>query len=278
MKKFFQTEININTFYRKIYLIIFSVISAFAFLNFFEPFGLYYDNSISEDEVFSELIIAMIIVFIILIFSQFILRELFKIKKFNVISLVFWFLFETLLVATTWFVIEISEINDKSNNFNLFVENIIVYISIMFIPYFGFISVVNIKDTIEKLKQKDSNSSIPKIKKEITLKDEKGSVKLVLKTENLLFIQSADNYLEINYLDNEVLSKFLLRNSIKKVENLLYESQIIRCHRSYMINTGRIELVKKTSSGYNITLNKLPNITIPVSKAYTSEVKKYISN
>ncbi len=133
MKKYItylKTEVNIETAKRKFYLIIFSVLAAFVFLNFFEPFGLYYDSSISNQDVFVELLIAMITVFIILIISQFVLRILFKLNKFTIISLFFWFLFEAVLVASAWFVLEILDKNFTDNTLTHWFENIFAYILI----------------------------------------------------------------------------------------------------------------------------------------------------
>ncbi len=123
-------------------------------------------------------------------------------------------------------------------------------------------------------KENSINPSTIKHIEDIAFRDESGVVKLVLKTENIIFIQSADNYIEINYIENNNVSKFLIRNSIKKIEINLNNTPIIRCHRSYLINTNKIETAKKTSSGFNLFLKQAPNTIIPVSKTYISEFQK----
>ncbi len=269
--KYLNTEVNVETAKRKLLLIICSVLSAFVFLNFFEPFGLYYDNSISNQDVFVELLIAMITVFVVLTTSQFVLRVLFKLNKFTIISLFLWFLFEAVLVASAWFVLEILDKNFTDKNLTHWFENLFAYILIIFFPYFSFIIIINIKDAIKKLTPKNITT---KIIEDISFRDEGGIVRLVLKTENVIFIQSADNYIEINYIENNDVSKFLIRNSIKKIESNLNNTPIIRCHRSYIVNTKKIETAKKTSSGFNLHLKQAPNKIIPVSKTYISEFQK----
>ncbi len=276
IRKYILTNIDINSANRKFYLVAFSVFVAFVFLNFFEPFGLYYDESISHEEVFIELFIAMLIAFIILLLLQFVVRVLFKINKFTPITLFLWFLFEAIFVAFAWSVLEIIG-NDFPDSFlDEVLKNFVAYTLIMFLPYFLFVSYMHVKDVIKKL-ENENREKIPESNfiKDITFKDENDTVKLVLKIDNLLFIQSADNYVEVNFLENGVLSKSLLRNSIKKLETTFANTPVIRCHRSFIVNTNNIELAKKTSSGFNLTLNKVPEVIIPVSKSYISEIKKF---
>ncbi len=276
IRKYILTNIDINSANRKFYLVAFSVFVAFVFLNFFEPFGLYYDESISHEEVFIELFIAMLIAFIILLLLQFVVRVLFKINKFTPITLFLWFLFEAIFVAFAWSVLEIIG-NDFPDSFlDEVLKNFVAYTLIMFLPYFLFVSYMHVKDVIKKL-ENENREKIPESNfiKDITFKDENDTVKLVLKIDNLLFIQSADNYVEVNFFENGVLSKSLLRNSIKKLETAFANTPVIRCHRSFIVNTNNIELAKKTSSGFNLTLNQVPEVVIPVSKSYISEIKKF---
>jgi DNA-binding LytR/AlgR family response regulator len=275
IRKYIQSDIDINSTNRKFYLVAFSVFTAFVFLNFFEPFGLYYEGSITKEDVFIELFIAMTLAFVVLLLSQFVVRVLFNLNRFTIISLFFWFLLEAVFVASVWFVFEILDKDFTGNFLTVWLENLLAYTLIMLPPYFLYVSYIHIKDVIKNLENENiTNKSVEKPLPDITLKDENAIVKLVLKTENLLFIQSADNYVEVNYLENGVLSKSLLRNSIKKLEPTFRNTPIIRCHRSFIVNTNNIELAKKTSSGYNLKLNQVSELTIPISKSYISEFNK----
>jgi hypothetical protein len=276
IRRYIQSDIDINSTNRKFYLVAFSVFTAFVFLNFFEPFGLYYEGSITKEDVFIELFIAMTLAFVVLLLSQFVVRVLFKLNRFTIISLFLWFLLEAVFVASVWFVFEVLEKDFTGNIITVWFENLLAYLLIMFPPYFLFVSYIHIKDVIKNLENENStHKSIEKIVPDITLKDENEIVKLVLKTQNLLFIQAADNYVEVNFLENGVLSKSLLRNSIKKLEPTFMDTPIIRCHRSFIVNTNNIELAKKTSSGFSLKLIQTSELTIPVSKSYISEFNKF---
>ena len=276
IKKNLQIGLNINDSSRKFYLIFTTISFAFVFLNIFEPFGLYYDKDLTQEEVFIELFIALIIAFIILLFSQFILRQVFKIKHFTVFSYILWFLLESVLVATAWFFLDYADNGSKPNFLKFWFENFFAYVLIMSFPYFLFAFIVHLKDLAkENISLIKSNNTTKTEQLTLNLKDETDVIKLVIKTENLLYIQSADNYLEVHYIENDKLSKFLLRNSMKNIEKQLLRTKIIRCHRSFMVNANEIETIKKTSSGFDLIINKLTDITIPVSKTYISEFRKF---
>ena len=272
ISKFLRTNVHLNSTGRKFYLVTFTVAFAFIFLNFFEPFGLYYDNSISQEEVFIEIFIAMLLVFVVLLLSQFVLRLLFKLDKFTIASLFFWFLLEAVTVAFVWSIFDVFSKNITNNLVAVWLENFVGYLLIMGFPYFFYVSYMHVRDTIKSLKNENSTT---RSKTEIALKDENNIVRLVLKSENLLFIKSADNYIEVHFLENGILSKSLLRTSIKKLETSFSNTPIIRCHRSFIVNTNNIELTKKTSSGYNLKLSQISELTIPVSKSYLSEFRKH---
>ena len=68
---------------------------------------------------------------------------------------------------------------------------------------------------LKKLTQEEF--AVPEIKKKpmIAFPDEKGEIKISVMIENLLYVDSADNYATIHYLNKSKLSHFLIRNSLK---------------------------------------------------------------
>ena len=48
--------------------------------------------------------------------------------------------------------------------------------------------------------------------------DDKGILKFSVKKENLLYLESAENYVNICYLNKGKVSKYLLRDTLKKIE------------------------------------------------------------
>jgi hypothetical protein len=258
---------------RRFSLVFFTTFTAFFFLNFFEPFGLYYDKSTPAQEVFVELFIAMTIAFVVLIITQFVIKPLLNFFVSTIWAITGWFFLEAIFVAAGWTFLDFI-IDAKGNTFvYLLGENLLAYVLIMILPYYLFITYIYFKD---KLKLVEKNKQT--IQKEITnisFKDESGETKLIIESKNLLYIKSADNYVEINYFENNIPKNTLIRNSLKNLESDLIDYPIIRCHRSFIINTKRIESAKKTTSGFDVKMQLISDLTIPVSRSYVSELKKH---
>ena len=87
-------------------------------------------------------------------------------------------------------------------------------------------------------------------------------------TEHLLFIESADNYTTLHYLNKSKQSHFLLRNSLKRLEEQLEDTSLVRCHRSYMVNMDKVKILKKEKGGIMLELDEENTPDIPVSKTY----------
>ena len=103
-----------------------------------------------------------------------------------------------------------------------------------------------------------------------------GKVCLLSDTENdilevfpqeILSIKSSGNYIEVFYIKEGKVFRNILRCTLEKVTKQfdLYPF-LFRCHRSYLINTDRIEKVKGNKRGYTITVTGLQE-AIPVSRS-----------
>ncbi|MDC7998028.1 LytTR family DNA-binding domain-containing protein [Gilvibacter sediminis] len=77
---------------------------------------------------------------------------------------------------------------------------------------------------------------------------------------NLVCVSSAQNYVDVFFLDDGTLQKKTIRTSLKKVEDQVPE--LLRVHRSHLINTNHFQSWKNSK-----TLS-LTQIEIPVSKNY----------
>jgi hypothetical protein len=94
--------------------------------------------------------------------------------------------------------------------------------------------------------------------------------KLVLNPNNLFYIESADNYSTVIFLnDDHKVSKKLLRGSLKRIESQIKFPFIVRCHRSYIVNLKQINHIKGNARGYRIEFKSELNDTIPVSRSYS---------
>ena len=110
----------------------------------------------------------------------------------------------------------------------------------------------------------------------ISFRDERGVLQLSVAKENLLYIESADNYVCIWYTKNDQLKKQLLRITMKEVSEQMADTNIIRCHRSYMVNLDLVKVMRREKENLFLELG-VPNVReIPISKTYGEQVLRRI--
>lgn len=95
---------------------------------------------------------------------------------------------------------------------------------------------------------------------------------LSVNQDQLLYLQSQDNYTEVHYIKNDELRKKLLRGSLSSFEKQL-AYPLFRCHRSYIVNLLAIESLKGNSQGYQLNLRH-GETSIKVSRKYASDFRK----
>ena len=107
---------------------------------------------------------------------------------------------------------------------------------------------------------------------------ENKSEKLSLKFKDVVLVKSADNYIEIIYLVNDMVEKRMVRNTLKSIESqLIVQKRFVRCHRTRIVNTLFIEKLQRDFGGYYIKMNCFEE-KIPVSRQFLLQVKAAISN
>ena len=97
---------------------------------------------------------------------------------------------------------------------------------------------------------------------------------LRLMMNDLICIKSDDNYIEVSYLNNGAIKKQLIRNKLSKIEADIPE--LMRTHRSYLINPNHFQQFKMDSGKLSVLLTS--EMLIPVSKTYTEKVKGTFQN
>jgi DNA-binding LytR/AlgR family response regulator len=111
-------------------------------------------------------------------------------------------------------------------------------------------------------------------KGEIKLVAENEKDTIILTVEELLFVESADNYSEVVFWKENKLQKVLLRSSLSRIEEQIYYSFIARCHRSYIINLRQVTDISGNAQGYKLQLHNWET-ALPVARRYTDFVKEY---
>lgn len=103
----------------------------------------------------------------------------------------------------------------------------------------------------------------------------KGSIKesINLKPEDIIYVESEGNYVNVYYKQDAKIMHRLLRSTIKQIEESLQNHvMLIRCHRAFIVNINYISNTKGNAQGYQLTLNDISQ-KIPVSRTYLKSVK-----
>ena len=94
---------------------------------------------------------------------------------------------------------------------------------------------------------------------------------LQINLSKLLFVEAQENYSRIVWLENDAPEERLLRVTLKKIEDQITSAHIVRCHRSYIINTRVPFNILGNSNGYQLTSKLFPD-TIPISRSLGKEI------
>ncbi len=152
---------------------------------------------------------------------------------------------------------------------------------IVFIPYTISYIYFILKDKINELKtlrkQIDQDETVLQ-KAYIQILDEKNEMRLSIRRENLLLIESADNYVCVYYLNGGKTKKSMVRNTIGRIAEHLQGTRIVRCHRSYMINLDHAQILHRDKEGVFIELGLDGVPDIPISKTYADNVREWLVN
>lgn len=106
---------------------------------------------------------------------------------------------------------------------------------------------------------------------DLVLTAENGKDKLELDARQLLFIESADNYSSVVFMENENVKKILLRSSLKRIEEQIDVSTILRCHRAFIVNLRNVTRVSGNSQGYRLHFDH-QDTAVPVSRTLGKDI------
>lgn len=131
--------------------------------------------------------------------------------------------------------------------------------SIAFIPIAFLITIIELRLSQHYSEQSESFASISKSQGEvcvaiITL--DNGENEISLSSDTFRFAKSSGNYVEFFYSEKGEISKNLQRITLSKLEEQIAKSplNVMKTHRSYIVNLDAIENVKGNAQGYLLNL------------------------
>ncbi len=139
-------------------------------------------------------------------------------------------------------------------------------------------TIVQLQSEIAEMKE--HGASAPQAEKQasiINFMDDKGELKLSVKSDSIYYLEASDNYIKIYYKGKEEVEHFLLRSSMRKQEELLADRGFVRCHRSYIVNFAKVSLLRKDKDGPYLDLGESGIKEIPISKTYLDKVTQHFT-
>lgn len=112
------------------------------------------------------------------------------------------------------------------------------------------------------------------LNKTVEFKSENINENFSLHIAEVVFIRSADNYVEIFFKDDKALNRRLIRNTLKSMEQQIKPfSFLIRCHRICIVNIHFVEKLNRTNNSYWLNLRGYDE-RLPVSRQYLLRLKE----
>lgn len=93
----------------------------------------------------------------------------------------------------------------------------------------------------------------------------------LLVIDDLLFIESADNYCSVVFLQEGKVKKELIRSSLSRLEGQIKQKKITRCHRSFIVNLEKVNFITGNAQGYRLLLEGTDDY-VPVSRKYSAVI------
>ena len=262
-----------KTFYT-LFVLVF--LMSLGFNYFFEPFNVY----VPEHKM-SYFLISLVhaVVTVIVFFIMFLCLKLLpkQVEKWNVSKEILFLSSFLILVGIGQFLIR-DFIYDNPNNWSwtYFIEEIrnTFLVGILFV---AILVPLNFNHLYRKNQNRASSLS-PRTKKSensqiYIVTDVKGD-DFDLDITHFLYAKADRNYAEIFIQTADGIDKKLKRISIKNLESQLDPyGNVIRTHRSYMVNLNHIVKINGNAQGYKLDLNA-PGNAVPVSRSYIPKLEE----
>ncbi|MFA6832181.1 MAG: LytTR family transcriptional regulator DNA-binding domain-containing protein [Bacteroidaceae bacterium] len=262
-------------------LILFTAVFSLCFINIYRPFDStkWYNISSFYYFVYSSLLVLTGI--LVIAASRYAMSRFIKRNKLHNIEYFLWVVVEILILSIIYTIYTIAARPELT--WWHFSDVIIVFeqinlktILVIILPYIVSWLYFSNEDKRKKIRSilEKEKTVLPNAL--LQFRDENDELKFSAKTGNIVLLESADNYVEITYLNQGVPTKFLLRNTLKRLSNTsLQNSPIKRCHRSRMVNFAHVEALRKQPNGLYLEID-IPNIQmISVSKSYQDDVTEF---
>lgn len=193
-----------------------------------------------------------------------------NVLKWNTLLYVLWCLMEIVIVAQ-FMTLYLALMHGAHLPYFLVLGKCITYsLGVLVYPYV-IIGLYGVLHEVSKAPAAPEDDSL------IRFKDYTQKLKFAIAPSALLYIQAEENYVKIHYTEADSIKVYVLRASMKSIEETVSKYGILRCHRSYFLNPSNVSLLRKDKDlGVTAEFNAPGAPAIPVSKSYYESISKII--
>lgn len=253
-------------------LILLTALFALVFINIYKPFSSsnWYHVSDFKFFVFSSLIILTGV--LVVVVSRIIMYYWGKKHPISYGQYMAWIVLEIFFMSLFYTLYTLS-VNPEREWLGVFKGSTINTTLVLLLPYSAIHLYLSYQDSKKRLEQLQIQRAETTAKALVySFYDEKNELRISIKRTNLLYIESADNYVNIWYMNKGKLTKFMLRNSLKAIEESLADTSVLRCHRSFIANFEQVKVIRRQKDGIYLEFGIEGVPDIPISKTYNEKV------
>ncbi len=262
-----------------IQMLVFVLVFSIVFVSIYTPFevnALYKSLSDVMKAVYA--VVTVVGCVSILVISRLILWAVCKRERLSMLQYIIWIASEIILIVFAYAVFAKFVLLDE-REFGDILERALIFVpSILLIPYLVSYLYYSLKEKNYKLNslldQHEiwENKPYTHVDEVFNFCDEKGKLKISMLLANVYYIASADNYVNIYYIDGGHLVHHILRNNLKDLEEKLQTKGFCRSHRSYIVNIQKIKMISREKDSLHIIFDNDEVPPVPVSKTYSEQI------
>ncbi|MBQ9340209.1 MAG: LytTR family transcriptional regulator [Paludibacteraceae bacterium] len=266
-------------------LCLWTALYAELFITIYQPFNSRtWISGVTELQYFSFATLAVLVAMLVIALSRTIMYQYNKKHELTYIEYSIWVAIEILAMSSIYTVfpyIFIPSHREEFHFLSMFGDAVTYTTFILLIPY-AILMMAFILQEQNRILVRHGLQDAPdrdKIGVEgmLNFYDDKGELKLSIRPESLYYIESADNYVKIHYLNSGKIQHFMLRRKMRDIEEQYKNKGLVRCHRSYIVSLGRVMMLKRSEDGLAVDFDRQDIQPIPVSRTYSQHLIEVFS-
>lgn len=249
----------------------FAILFSVIYLNLYVPFSdtAWFRLGNSVFFLFTAGFIAISIIF--LTTSRVIMYKTRKLFSMTVLQYVLWCIAEVIVICLFYTFVTADIVRPEGVTPAVaFIKSLFSASIALLVPYMmsAMYFIISEKERTIRMMSGDRQNDMP-----MSFFDNGGSLKLAVKSSDLYYIESDDNYIKVWYGDaGGRLMMYQLRSSMKSVEETFRDTRLVRCNRKYVVNIARVKSLRKEQEGYFLCLDNGEIPPIPVTRTYSENI------